>query len=277
MKKHLIIVLFFLILCPDTKGQFNNIESFGAKAVGNGSCITLFRDISSIYGNVAGISNINNLAADISYENRFQAFNLSNLGFGLVKNFSKAGSFGVTIKKFGIEEYSEFQAGINYARKLTDAFSIGIRFNMYNLVIEEYGNRTGYNADFGLQYELNEQFSLAFYLVNPFPVKFIDDVRLPVLAFMGLKYNVSESLGLYAEIEKHFDRNFFIKAGLQFDLMKKLSLYGGFRNDLDRFSDFSVGIQYSIAPMIQLNICSQYNTSFGLSPALGISYVNSNK
>jgi hypothetical protein len=273
MRKHFTTVLILFLSFTIIYGQFSTIESFGAKAVGNGNCISAFSDINSVYGNVAGISNINNFEADLSYENRFQAFNLSMLSFGIGKSFSKIGTFGLSIKKFGISEYNEFQAGINYARKLTDALSIGIRFNMYNLLIEEYGNRTGFNADAGIQYMLNDKLKLGFYLINPFPVKFVNEVKLPTLAFLGLHYKISDNLGVFAEIEKHLDREFLIKGGLEFNLMENLSFYGGFRNDLEQFADFSFGIRYSISPLVNLNICSQYNTVLGLSPALSVSYV----
>ena len=264
-----VILLFFSVslFC-----QFATIETFGTKSIGVGSCISSLKDINSVYGNVAGLANTARFDGNISYENRFQAFDLSVICFGIAKKFNKAGVFGISVKKFGISEYNEFQAGINYARKLTNSLSLGVRFNVYNLLIEEYGNRFGYNTDAGLQYDLNEKLSLGFYLINPFPVKFIDETKLPTLVFLGLNYNASENLNLYCEVEKHLDHDFFVKAGVEFRFMEKFSLYGGFRNDLDKFSDFSAGFRYGISSETDLNICTQYNTTLGLSPSIGVSY-----
>ena len=253
--------------------QFATIETFGAKPIGIGSCISTLKDIHSVYGNVAGIAFSDKLEGNISYENRFQAIDLSVISFGLSKNFNKLGTIGISIKKFGISEYNEFQAGLNYARKLTENLAVGVRFNIYNLIIEEYGNRFGYNADVGLQYDLSDRLSLGFYLANPFPVKFIENTELPVLAFLGVSYKVTENLVVYSEIEKHIDKEFLIKAGIEFEIMDKFSLYGGFRNDLDRFSDYSLGFRYSLIQNIDLNVCTQYNTTLGLSPSIGVSYV----
>lgn len=268
-------VFSFLLLFAAIKltCQFATIESFGTKAVGIGTCISSLKDINAVYGNVAGIANTFKMDGNLSYENRFQAFDLSVINFGIAKNFNKTGVFGLSIKKFGISEYNEFQAGINYARKLTNALSLGIRFNIYNLVIEEYGNRFACNADLGLQYDLTEKLAIGFYVINPFPVKFIGETKLPTLVFLGLNYKVSENLRLYTEVEKHIDHDFFVKAGIEFDFMDKFSIFGGFRNDLERFSDYSLGFRYAISTNIDLNICSQYNSTLGLSPSIGVSYI----
>lgn len=273
MFKKLIFSILLFLFAIRLSGQFATIEAFGTKATGLGTCITTLKDINSAYGNVAGLANTAKFDGNLSYENRFQAFDLSVISLGIAKKFNKAGVFGISVKKFGISEYNEFQAGINYARKLTNALSLGVRFNIYNLVIEEYGNRFGYNADAGLQYDLNEKLSLGFYLINPFPVKFIGETKLPTLVFLGLNYKVSDNLILYGEVEKHLDHEYFIKAGIEFKFMDKFSLYGGFRNDLERFSDFSAGFRYGISSETDLNICSQYNSTLGLSPSIGVSYV----
>lgn len=93
------------------------------------------------------------------------------------------------------------------------------------------------------------------------------------LWFLGLNYKVSENLSLYTEVEKHIDHDFFVKAGIEFDFMDKFSIFGGFRNDLERFSDYSLGFKYAISTNIDLNICSQYNSTLGLSPSIGVSYI----
>lgn len=272
MMKSLLSIHFFLLPAFIAFGQFATIETYGTKAVGTGTCITSFKNINSIYGNVAGLAFSSNLEANLAFENRFEAFDLSVISFGLSKNLNKAGVFGISIKRFGISEYNEFNAAISYARKLTEGLSVGIRFNTYNLVIEGYGNRFGYNADVGVQYDLTENLTIGFFLANPFPVKFIDNISLPTFVHFGLKYVLSDNLIIYTEVEKHIDHNYMVKGGLEILLLDKISIYGGYRNDLDRFSDFSLGIGYELTPNIILDIASQYHLALGISPSMSVSY-----
>jgi hypothetical protein len=272
MKIFIKILLFLTFVNVTVSGQFSVAEIYGAKTNALGTCLTNLQDIQCIYGNVAGLSDIKNFGLDFNVENRFQTINLSSVGFGFAKNLGKTGTVGLTLKRFGISEYNELQVGLNYARKLGSNFSIGLRLNMYNLVIEEYGNRLAANADVGLQYQLNDKFSIGFYVINPFPVKFTDDINLPTIAFIGVKYSLSSNMMVLAEFEKHFDYNFVIKAGLQLDLNDKLAIYGGFRNDLEGFSDYSLGIKFNFSGKIEMNLSTQYNLTFGISPGLAISY-----
>lgn len=272
MNKFINVLLILIVINVSSSGQFSVSEIYGAKTNAMGTCLTNLQGMQCIYGNIAGISDIKNFGMDFNVENRFQTFNLSSVGFGIAKTLGKSGTLGLTLKRFGISEYNELQAGINYARKLGSNFSIGLRLNMYNLVIEEYGNRIATNADVGVQYQLNDKFSIGFYVINPFPVKFTDDINLPTIAFIGVKYSLTSNMMVLAELEKHFDYNYVIKAGLQLDLNDKLAIYGGFRNDLERFSDYSLGIKFDFNSNIQMNLSTQYNLTFGISPGLAISY-----
>jgi len=272
MIKSLLTIQILLLSAFIVLGQFATIEAYGTKAVGTGTCITSVKDINSIYGNVAGLAFSRNLEANLAFENRFEVFDLSVISFGLSKNFNKAGVFGISIKRFGISEYNEFNAAFSYARKLTENISVGVRFNTYSLVIEGYGNRFGYNADVGIQYDLSEKLTMGFFLTNPFPVKFIDNIRLPTFVHFGLRYEVSDNLIIYTEVEKHIDHNYMIKGGLEILILDKISIYGGYRNDLDRFSDFSLGIGYELTPNIILDIASQYHLALGISPSMSVSY-----
>ena len=272
MLKNILTIAFLLLSPAAAFSQFATIETYGTKAVGTGTCITSVKDINSVYGNVAGLAFSRNLEANLAFENRFEVFDLSVISFGLSKNFNKVGVFGISIKRFGISEYNEFNAAFSYARKLTEELSVGIRFNTYSLVIEGYGNRFGYNADVGIQYDLNDKLILGFFLANPFPIKFIDNIKLPTFVHFGLKYKVSDNLIVYTEVEKHIDHNYMIKGGLEILLLDKISIYGGYRNDLDRFSDFSIGIGYELTPNIILDIATQYHLALGISPSMSVSY-----
>lgn len=272
MNKIISVLVFFIAINVNTSGQFSVSEIYGAKTNGLGTCLTNLNGMQCIYGNVAGLDEIKNFGMDFNVENRFQTFNLSSVGFGFAKNLGKIGTIGLTLKRFGISEYNELQVGLNFARKLSSNFSIGLRLNMYNLVIEEYGNRIAANADIGVQFRLNDKFSIGFYVINPFPVKFTDDINLPTIAFLGVKYSLSSNMVVLAELEKHFDFNYVIKAGIQLDLNNKIAIYGGFRNDMEGFSDYSLGLKFDFNDNLQMNLSTQYNLTFGISPGLAISY-----
>ncbi|PID59346.1 MAG: hypothetical protein CR986_06265 [Ignavibacteriae bacterium] len=142
----------------------------GARAIGLGGAYTsIADDISSIYWNPGGTSNIafnsayfshSDLYADIKHE--FAAFSskLGDIGtIGLFVDVLDMGEMAVrrTDKPEGTGEIFDAGAvviGLNYARYLTNNFSIGFNFKYINENIWHMSS-TGFAADIGVLYKLD--------------------------------------------------------------------------------------------------------------------------
>ncbi|MEZ4906699.1 MAG: hypothetical protein R2771_03425 [Saprospiraceae bacterium] len=270
MRRTYILLAVLLLLSFGTFAQLSVIELYGAKSTGIASVNSVNQDINSIYTNPAGLSKVDGLSMIFGMANQFETIELSSVDFGIAKGLDKFGVFGIGIKKFGFNEYGEFQLSANYARALGSSFFIGTRFNYYNLTITGYGNESVVNADVGLQYFINEKLLFGINLINPFPVNFVGDVDMPTILQAGISYLLSDNLKLHTEIEKHIDYDYMLKFALEYSPLDAFTIYAGYRNDFEQFSDYSFGFRYDMGNNFSIVASTFYNLTYGLSPAVSV-------
>ena len=270
-------IVVFIVLPASVFSQFSTLESFGTKSNSLANISTTFKDINASYTNQAGLAFINGLEINMSYENRFLALDLSAINFAVAKNFNKIGTFGLSIKKFGISEYSEFLFGLAYARKLNNSTGIAVQLNAYNLSIENYGTKNAISFETGIIHDFSKRFTLGFHVSNPFPIKYLDEVNIPTIVTLGARYKASDNIVLFAEVEKHINYGTIVKTAIEYNPITVFSIYIGYKNDFNGTADISTGFMYIINNKIKLNLGTTYNITLGLSPSIGISYALNNK
>ena len=279
-RKSTIIIMVFMLSLFLTKAsyaQFSTLESFGAKSNSLANISTTFKDINANYTNQAGLAFLKGLEVDASYENRFLSLDLSAINFAIAKSFQKIGTFGFTIKKFGVSEFNEFLFGFAYARKLNNSTGIAIQLNAYNLNIKNYGSKSTISFETGILHDFTDNFSMGFHVSNPFPIRYIGESDIPTIISLGAKYNASDNIVLYGELEKHIEYGLFVKTAIEYKPLNIFSISLGYKNDLNGVADFSMGIMYAIKSNIYMNLGTVYNITLGLSPSIGLSYaLNSN-
>jgi len=272
------LLLIAILLIPvSMSSQFSTLESLGSKSNSLANISTTFKDINSCYTNQAGLAYLNGLEMNVSYENRFLALDLSAINFAVAKNFSKIGTFGLSIKKFGISEYSEFLFGLAYARKLNSSTGIAVQLNAYNLSIKNYGSKNAISFETGIIHDFSGRFTLGFHISNPFPIKYFDEVNIPTIIAFGARYKASDNIVLFAEVEKHISYNTLVKTAIEYNPVTVFSIYIGYKNDFSGTADISTGFMYMISNKIKLNLGTTYNITLGLSPSISISYALNNK
>ena len=269
--KTIVILSAFFIVKP-AYGQFSTFEIYGTRANGLADINTVFTNLDASYGNIAGLSGMNGTQINIHYQNRFGFTELKVLGMALGFNHKKAGAFAVTLKDFGIEEYNEFEAGIAYARKLTSTLSAGVQFNFFNLAIQGYGNTGTFSFNAGIQYGLTRNLLIGFSVKNPFPVKFTESSELPTIIAAGMRYNVSEKVAFFSEIEKHINYEYTIKIAIQYHIVEPFTGYFGYFNSPSTYAGYSFGFSYSGLDHLNIEVSTKYNITLGLSPSIGITY-----
>ncbi len=273
MKKlNILNYLFVILASTGLGGQISSIEISGTKSNNLGSITNGFTDINAAYTNQAGIAFLKTTCINISYENRFLT-DLNTMGFAIARPFKKQGAFGLTIKKFGIQEFNEIQVGGSYARKINKDIAIGLQINFFNLSIEGYGNKSSASFETGVLYNISKKLIVGCHIKNPFPIKFLESVELPTVISLGLKYKISSILNIYAEVEKNIQKTTLIKSGMEYSPLKSFSLSLGMRYDLEQYANYSFGIAYSIKEKIKIELGTIYDLTLGLSPNISVNYI----
>jgi len=269
---YLLYILVFMCAPNLIFSQFSSSEFYGTKSNALGNVSTTFKDINAAYTNQAGLAFLSGTSINLSYENRFLTYDLSSIDLAIAKNFKKLGTFSFSVNKFGIEEYNEIQLGAAYAMKLNKKTALALQINFFNLSINGYGSRSTMSFETGILYDIHKDLSFGFHVTNPFPIKFIDDIELPNIISLGIKYLISENLNIFGEIEKHINYDLFFKSGIEYAPLTSFSLYFGFKNNFNNYADYSMGFKYKIKQFINVELSTLYNLTLGLSPSIGFTY-----
>ncbi|MFH1198043.1 MAG: PorV/PorQ family protein [bacterium] len=180
MKKFLLMITG-LLFASFLYGQNPNLGTSGAQfleiPVGaeaaslGGAFVGLSDDITSVFWNPAGISNIDSKAAHFSYMRYFDMFDFNAAAFAA--NFEGIGTFAVSVVVFTMDKMeittetsphgtgrffdaTDMAVGLTYAKELTDKFSVGVTAKFINQRIWNE-SASGVAFDVGTQYRLDFQ------------------------------------------------------------------------------------------------------------------------
>jgi hypothetical protein len=217
MLKLVNVLSFILIFTIELDAQFSDVSNGGASFISLANSGTALDGVSSIYFNQAGITSIDNFAIDLSAEKRFELNAFASIGISIVKKTS-LGHFGLTLQKFGLEEYSQQKIGFVYARKLIEKVKVAAQFNYNNINIDEYGNTSLYNFEIGILSALSREISLGVHVVSPISKEINDGSKLQSEFAVGIKYQPSNKVMLLADIAKTIDFDPEFRLGLIYDV-----------------------------------------------------------
>jgi len=206
--------------------QTSFFYSGGAHILSKGNAGTMFRGIESIYTNPAGLTSIEDIGADISYERRYNLSQLSTVSLAGGKRIGKS-AIGVSISRFGFEAYNESKATLSYARLLWNKVSIGGAFNYLNFNVDQYGSANRFTFEFGLQSEINKRLSIGAHIFGPESVALTDDQDIPSRVSLGMRYSASQKADIIVDVSKTVNRNPEFKLAVEYEVLSYLSINAG--------------------------------------------------
>jgi len=242
-----------------------------ARANGYGDIRVTNQTAFSTIENQAGLTKLENFTIGLSAKNHYLLGAVNSLSAAAALP-TTSGTFGLGVQYNGIDGYSEIKAGLAYARQLFDAFSIGIQLNAHQLSIDQYGNKTLVNFEAGVQAEITNQLVAGGHVSNPIQMSVTEDenLRLPSVVTIGLKYLPSEKLNVLAEVEKSLQKDAIIKAGIEYFLLDQFALRMGINSNPNLiYAGF--GLNFS---SIAIDFSASYHPQLGYSPMIGLVYGN---
>lgn len=227
-------------------------------------------DVWSGFHNQAGLAHLESFSAGVFAENRFAMKELGDKGISIgmpVRN----GAFGINYRSFGYSAFSNSKAGLAYAMKLTEKFSLGVQLNYHAIRIgENYGKAQTFSIEGGFLYQMSEQLSVAGHIYNPTRAKLAEfnDERIPSLFRFGLGYKFSDKVRMNAEVRKASDAKANLRVGLEYWVIEPLAVRAGFGTDPARYS---FGFGYCLKDF-QLDVAAGYHLLLGFTPQLSLTY-----
>ncbi len=242
----------------------------GANFLGYARAGTTIDGIQSIYFNQAGLADINNFAADMSYERRFNLEDLNFISLALAKKI-KLGTFGISAQHFGFEQFNEQKFGLAYARRLNSLITIGGQLNYLRYNVETLGSRQLLSFEVGTILKINRNFKLGTHIFSPGKIEVAEGTDLPSRFRVGLSYHPSSKVFLLVEADKAINRQTEYKMAIGYEILKAIHLRLGMNPVV---SMYSIGFQASFNNKYNVAGAMGLNNSLGNTPAISLQYAD---
>jgi len=244
------------------------LQAISPRSNGLGKTSLNFTDLHSLFGNQAGLAAIETFGVLGVVEQRFLLADLNQAAFGAaLPTFS--GVFGLSLRNFGTADYRETGAGLAYARKLSDRLRIGGQLNWAQLSISEYGSRSLFNLDIGIQAELLPKLWAAAQVRNAIRQQVLEGEYTPTVFSAGLAYVVGEKVMLFTELYKDIDFPADLRVGIEYNPSKTIYLRAGMNTAP---GGWSFGFGLPVFQNLTFDCAAAYHPYLGFTPSAGLAY-----
>ncbi len=269
--KFIYTAVFFLFLGKISAQNINS--AIGARALGMGNATVALRDNWAVGNNIAGIAELKEHSAALSYHIPFGLTSFQTVG--IVGNYvlNEKSGLGLSITRFGDKTYSEQRFGLGYAHKLSNV-SIGGKINYVQVAINDgsvgltQGSRSALVFEVGGVMDISEKLSFGLHAYNVSTAKLRSDNgedRLPIILKAGASWKPIKKLFVNVEVEKDVDFKPNFKFGLDYEVAKTVWVRTGL-NTLPQTNSFGIGFSpknlkfdYALVLATKLGLTHQFS------------------
>lgn len=245
------------------------IEYHGARSLGLGQTYTNTTGIEACYNNPAGLQEIHGIEINLGVENSFEIVELMAYQLAVAGPLGNFGSLGLDLVQFGSGPYINQRIGLVYSKRIFEKWAIGAQFDWMHTRIEEYGSANHFTFEFGMISQILENLALGVHLFSPYGLNFSSRQKIPTVMAIGILYQVSPQLDLYAEVEKNTFHPVTYKAALHYRVKETFGVMMGlFTESIS--ANVTGGIEYILIKKYKMNLSVSYNQYLGLSSGLGM-------
>jgi hypothetical protein len=221
--------------------------------------------------NIAAITQYDKFQAGFIFENRFGLKDITNYYANAAGKIGNLGYAGASFNYLGNSTLNEFNAQLQYARKLGEKAALGVGFNYYNINAATYGKAQSIQASIGLLLHLNSQVSCGIQAHNLGAQKFgINKTeKLGNIVQLGIGYTPANNFYCSASLIK--EENFPLYATIKFQYapIDKLKIEAGINTNNN---NYSLGVGF-FTKNIYTILGIGYAARLGGSPFAAAAYV----
>lgn len=243
----------------------------GARSLALSHAFISISDIWSTFHNQAGLAQIKQLSAGVSYESKFMVDELSLTAGSLILPVN-AGVFGFSFLQFGQGSFKENKIGLAFAKSLSEKLHAGIQLDYFSNRLPENSSAFGFATfEAGIIYSLNKKLFLGAHVFNPISngIETLEGKqKMPIIVRIGGHYKFDEMILLTIETQKDTGNPFLIKTGIEFSPVQNLALRFGVSG---KPVNYTAGLGYSFEN-ITTDIGFSYHGNLGLTPSVSIQF-----
>lgn len=264
-----LILAFFVLFAGSLSAQ--DIFPAGARSEALAGSSVAITGSSSVFGNQAGLAEINRPEVGGSFQSRFLIQELSGKS-GLFVLPIQSSVFALSLYQFGEIPFRQEKFGISYARKISPKLNFGVQFNYYRLYLSEDNKSAGSSGlELGFQYAVNKLILLGAHVQNPYRTgikTYSGKYFYPSKVNVGVFYRPTNSFSLTSEIEGYFDRQIRLIAGLEYQILDYFFVRAGVSGKPVQLSG---GFGFQIRKLT-LDLATSYHSWLGNSPSVSFQY-----
>ena len=225
----------------------------------------------SVYGNQAGLAQIDRTEVGGSFQSRFLVSELSTRS-GILVIPVQSSVFALSFSQFGKNPFRQEMLGLSYARQIFPGFNFGIQFNYYRLFLAEDNRNSGAaGMELGVQYLFPDRLTLGVHVLNPYQTGITTGsgiYRFPSRLNWGANLRLSDLFSLSTELEHDFEHHVIVRSGMEYAILEKFFVRAGFSG---KPYQLSAGIGFQVKKL-SIDIASAYHQYLGDSPSVSFKY-----
>jgi hypothetical protein len=251
----------FILLIIPLVSLYSNINFFDNTKTNIG---TVHSAIWSPFQNSSTLANVENIEAGVLYRNSFLLKELSTKTVQLAIPTSLI-NIGVIYSHFGYSLYNESIAGLSFARRFSEKWSLGVSIDYYSAMMSKTdGHKGNIIAQVGLLIQPLKNLYIGFQVFNPVQTKIKSSSflkNIPSVFSLGGSYWFSEKILLGVQVEKEIQSKILVSAGFEYLLIKNFLIKVSCRKQEYLVPGMGFGIKLKSFGI---------DTNFELHPILGL-------
>ncbi|MCX6182495.1 MAG: hypothetical protein NT150_11250 [Bacteroidetes bacterium] len=224
-------------------------------------------DVWSSTCNPAGLSEVKKFSCGLFYYNQFLMKEVSSQYLACAFPFNKNISGGITLFRFGNNDFSKNKISVGAGLRLTNHLQLGAQLH-YEYVHQSEQNSLHYACpELGMTYRISNKLSIASSIFN-FTSNLYNNHKLEEnqLLRIGLSYYFDDKVKVHAQVIFENKNYPFVAVGI--DYLPKEKIYVGI-NISSTNQPFNIGVGYKLKPL-EIKIAFAYHQLLGVSPASAI-------
>ncbi|SEM15456.1 hypothetical protein SAMN05216436_10276 [bacterium A37T11] len=241
----------------------------GFAAIGNTG--TALKGINSLSSNQSGIASLRSAAIAITYEQMYLNTDIRyQSAFAAIPG--QFGIIGLLVCSYGIRNaYTDLKAGLTYAKNFGPMLRMSLTGNFHQLNIVNYGSSKAFSADFGIQYQLTDNWNAGFHAANIGELSYQENVYgiIPSHYRFGTSYIMSQQVTVSADVKWQKLAGVDMLGGLEYRPIRWLNFRGGLSaHTFKEYVGFGINFQqftmdYAAAVHSRLGLSSQMELAYG--------------
>lgn len=241
----------------------------GASSNGTGNANLTQKDLFAVLNSQAVMAFLKNGGVGVFVEQRYLTSELSTFGVVSALPF-KHGTFGISISRFGFNNFNETRFGLSYAKKLHKTVSFGFQVSNHRVDIIGFQARSVLYVDLGIYSELTERLSFATHVFNPTrPILGeVNQIKTASVFGIGLRYSDTNNYSLFVDLDKGFEEEFNGKIGVEYYVLSSFLMRVGINTNPSQFFG-GFGIEMK---SLDFDFSTSYLNNIGFTPSVSLIY-----